>query len=787
VNPLSPLIYYRRHKRQMLLLATLIALTTIGLYVMAAVLDTIPARGQYLYLTKASRVYPANGDTLEPGVIAQIETHPDVARVIPDNGLSLAPPTLIGSDRFRLMGVSQEDAQYLIAHYGARLKEGRLFEPRTNEIVLAEETARALGVEIGSRIARSVNDMYYASVPAPLVVVGILEADPSVRSGPGIRVGFASREYLDSHELFAPRVQGILVIAREGREEAVEQFLDTTIASLRTETETYRQELRYIKMGQVMLYVLFGIVNCLVAVIVSLVVGVINRIAMMQRVEEMGLLHALGYHKRQLVRRLTSETAVVTAIGWSVGIGLAFLALYGLKVGFYHARGMELDLANLAPLWLVLPTPLVVIAFASGSVRRIFNRLDAVAIVERGKLSTEAAGSKKQKAKKSSVNPLSSWTFYLRHRRRGIMLAASMVLMILGIAFPVFILSASANAMEPDFAHLRYVSQVSAARGGALDPNAATQIRAHPAVARIIPAVLTQLRVTVPPGGEAEVDIYGVAEDDLRALMALFELDLVEGRLPRPRSNEVVIPRAAALNRGLRVGDKIGQPIQEAQINLMGEDDIPMEMEIVGLLNRDDLWIGLSSRAYLESHELTAARPSLWLIVPLDGRKAELDAWLEGSIASSQVRVSTYDAIRNEFRQAVQGLSILFAAVEFLIAAVAAIALAALNTIFFAQRREEFGILHAVGRSRPWLVLRTVKETGSTAGIAWLIGAAVCVAGLSAMQALVYAPRGLSLRLFDVTPWLFTLPIPLAVVLVSAVTIGRMLRRLDPVLVIEGR
>lgn len=787
MNPLSPLTYYLRHKRSALLLVGLIALTTIGLYVMAAVLDTIPARGQYIYLTKVSRVYPADGDTLEAGVIAQIETHPDVARVIPDNGLSLAPPTLIGSDHFRLMGVSQEDAQYLIAHYGARLKEGRLFEPRTNEIVLAEETARALGVKIGSQISRSIDEMYYASVPTPLVVVGILEANPPVRSGPGIRVGFASREYLDSHESFAPRIHGILVVAKEGREEAVEQFLDTTIASPHTGTETYRQELRFIKMGQVMLYVLFGIVNCVVTVIVSLVVGVINRIAMLQRVEEMGLLHALGYHKKRLIRRLTSETAAVTAIGWAAGIGLAFLALYGLKVSFYYARGMELNLANFAPFWLVLPTPLVVVAFASGSVRRILGRLDAVAIVERGKLSIEATGSAMQKTKKSSVKPLSSWTFYLRHRRRGIMLAASMALMILGIAFPIFILTASVNAMDPDFTHLRYVSVVSAARGGEIDPNTAAQIRSHPAVARIVPTVLIQLRVIVPPGGESEVDIYGVTEDDLTALMALFELEMVEGRLPQPRSNEIVIPRAAALNRGLRVGDKVGQPIPKTQTNLMGEDDIPMQMEIVGLLNRDDLWIGFASREYLESHELTAGRPPRWLIVPVEGRKTELDTWLEGNIASSQMHVSTYDAIRNQFRQVLQGLSILFAAVEFLIAAVAAIALAALNTIFFAQRRDEFGILHAVGRSRLWLIRRTMKETGSTAAIAWLTGAAVCVAGLGAMQALVYAPRGLSLRFFDITPWLFTLPIPLAVVLVSAGTIAWMLRRLDPVLIIEGR
>ena len=95
------------------------------------------------------------------------------------------------------------------------------------------------------------------------------------------------------------------------------------------------------------------------------------------------------------------------------------------------------------------------------------------------------------------------------------MLAASMALMISGIAFPVFILTASANAMAPDFTHLRYVSVVSAARGGEIDPHTAAQIRSHPAVARIIPAVLIQLRVIIPPGGESEVDIYGVAEDDL--------------------------------------------------------------------------------------------------------------------------------------------------------------------------------------------------------------------------------------------------------------------------------
>ena len=95
--------------------------------------------------------------------------------------------------------------------------------------------------------------------------------------------------------------------------------------------------------------------------------------------------------------------------------------------------------------------------------------------------------------------------------------------------------------------------------------------------------------------------------------------------------------------------------------------------------------------------------------------------------------------------------------------------------------------MHAVGRSRPWLLLRTTRETISVVAIAWLIGAVVCVVSLMYAQTNVYAPMGLSMNLFSLSPWLFTLPIPLAVVAASVGTIGRMLSRLDPVSLIERR
>ena len=805
MNPLSSLTYYRRHKQSALLLVSLITLVTLGVYVMVSVLDSIPMRARVSYLTRLSRVYPTAASSLEPAVVSQIQSHPDVVRVVPDNGLSISPPTLIGRDNLRLMGVSQDDAQYLMAHCGVRLKQGRMFEPRTNEIVLSEEVARALGLQVGDQIDHSVNDEYYRVVVVPLTLVGILEGDPSaalrtgptVGSGPSVRVGFASYEYLEAHELYAPRQSNLLVIAQEGRKAAVDEFLETEIASARTETETYREVSLFVAMALRGLHVIFGIVNCLVAIVVALVVGVVNRMALTQRLSELGLLHAVGYYKNRLIRRLTLETATVAGIGWIAGLALAGLVLAWLKAGFYYAKGMELDLANLAPLWFTVPIPVVVVAFAILSAMRVFGRFDAIAIIERGKLEMEAQGHRRaakpsrgsrSRTPRSSIRPLSSRTFYLRHRRRGIMLVVGMALMILGVAFPVFLTSVVIDGLEPGFEYLRYVSRVSPGTGPAVDPGVTAQVRSHPAVARVVPVIPLGLSVLVPPGSGTGVSVYGVAEDELSILIDLFGMHLVDGRLPRARSNEIVISEAVARNRGLRVGDTIGRPIQEREeVDPMIADDIPIEMVVVGLLSPDDLWLGLASFEYLESHELTSSRPVHLLVLPAEGRKGELDAWLEESVASAQTDVDTYGGQRREFRQLTQSMLLLFAAVESIIALVAAIALATLNHIFFTQRREEFGTLHALGRSRPWLVLRTVKETGSAVAVAWLTGAAVCVVGLVCAQATIYAPRGLSLDFFNPVPWIFTLPIPLAVIVGGAGTIARTLSRLDPVAVIERR
>jgi hypothetical protein len=45
MNPLSPLTYYLRHKRQTLLLVGLVSLMTLGVFAMVRLLDSVPENG----------------------------------------------------------------------------------------------------------------------------------------------------------------------------------------------------------------------------------------------------------------------------------------------------------------------------------------------------------------------------------------------------------------------------------------------------------------------------------------------------------------------------------------------------------------------------------------------------------------------------------------------------------------------------------------------------------------------------------------------------------------------
>lgn len=785
MNPRSAFTYLRRRKRHALLLMILIALATLAVCVMVRMLDFLFEQVEVSerHLGRVSEVRPLRG-TLDPAVVSQIRANPDVARVIPQRALYVGVP-LNTSGGLHVFGLLADDIPFLLETLGLRVKAGRLPRARTNEIALSEEIATVLDLQAGDLLGRSLDERYYEDMPTTMVLVGLLESEPTLDRKQRVRVGLVSYEYLNSHELYASRPSSLLVAPGEGRKEVVDRFLETSVALPNALVMTQRRLSEEMAEGMLLFRAMFGIVDIVFALVIALVVATINRLALIRRLEELGLLHAVGHSRGWLVRRLTLQAAAVAVVGWLLGLVLAWLLFAWLKVNVIGPC-LDLDLGRLTPVWFSAPIPFLMILIVSWSLTRTLGRLDAVAIIERGALAMEASRERRA-VKHSLARPLSLSAFYRRHKRRGLVLMVTMALMILGVAFPALLFTPVASTNQVLYEHLRYVSVVSPRLGVSLDPAVVAQIKTHPALVEAIPTIRVGLMIDMPPLSQNTIDIYGVQQQDLGEILDLYGLQVEEGRLPEPRSNEIVVSRAIAMNRGLDVGDQVGRPVYEEDYAL------PTEMVVVGVLSRlpalpaGDPWIGFAPYEYLSSHKTYASQSTGLILVPAGGRKAELDTWLEDQVASEKTAVSTYRAWQEDLREINRILLWTFGGIEGVVTLVASIALAVLGYVFFSQRRDEFGVLHAIGHSRRWLVRRTIVETTSVAAVAWLIGAIVCLAALVYMQAALLAPKGLTLNLFDPGAWLLTLPIPLAVIAVSAGLVVWMLSRLDPVSIIERR
>ena len=793
MDPLSAFSYNRRHKGRAILLVSLSILITAGIYLMVALLWTVfieHGRSNYMFLSRFSVITPQSDEHgPDPGVIAHTRANPDVAQVIPSKSIWIALPGVMAgsSSGFSLLGLNENDVLHVMETCGATLLQGQLLRPQSNGLMLSEEVAAGLNLQVGDTIDASDNSDFYGSIATPLEVVGILKSD--------VRLGILSLEYLNNHEAYGQFSSQFLVVAHKNRESVVDAFLRDEIQSTHTNVQTFHMLNQNMANEYLQSLLVLVPIITIVTIVFTLVIVVVNWITNSRRLPEFGILQALGHSKTWLIRRLTLETTTLALIGWLIGIGLSLLVLYILKVTLFVPQGQDLSITILiVAVVLTFPVPVAVIGSAFWSVRRILSQLDPVAIVEQGERSQEGAQKRRSRVSKSSQNPLASTTFYKRHRKRAVLLIGAMSLMIMAVVLTIFLLAVSFDAQRPGLGYLKQLSLIrSSGAGRGLDPGLAAQVKTHPAVARVIPVAprFHMLSVSIPPFVNAEASPFGVDTEDMVYLVELYGLELKEGYLPRPHSNEMVIPEVIAQNRNLKIGDVIGDPEYPVY---PGAEALPAEFVVSGIFARSSApsaenWLGFISLEFLESHNAFPIPdvPPL-MVVPKAGQKDTLDSWLEIELTRDRgVSALTYHQELDRLQENARSQMLQMALLESVIAIVAAIALAVLNYIFISQRQPEFGVLNALGYSRLQLVWRATRETFFTSGIAWTFSAFLCLLGLLSLQFGVFAPLGLRLNLSNLTPWLFTLPIPVLVIAVTTSTISRTLNRLDPVSIIERR
>jgi ABC-type antimicrobial peptide transport system permease subunit len=286
---------------------------TVALMGMALGVETtftnLMSAGESDLLVEEKGVADASLSVIAERTADRIRAHPQVksvSRMV--FGLTTAP----GLPMFMIYGLDPREAK--INDY--RIREGRRMQ-REGEIILGRLAANSLEKTVGEKIRVS---------GTRLTIVGIYE------NGSAFEDTGATMLLRDAQRLFdKPRQVSFLGIAVHDRERADEvarlleqQFPDLMIST----TTTFTERMQDFRNMEVMLDTLIGLT--------MLVGGIVMMNAMLmsvfERTQEIGVLRALGWRRRRVVRMVLIEALGLSLLSGvaGVGIGVGLNRLLGL-------------------------------------------------------------------------------------------------------------------------------------------------------------------------------------------------------------------------------------------------------------------------------------------------------------------------------------------------------------------------------------------------------------------------------------------------------------------------
>jgi len=375
MDPLSPWTYGRRNVRKVL--PALIILTFVVLLVFVILSTLGGLRESMLVYTREfdewTLVFPKKDTRIAKAVLKEIAAHPAVDRMIDSRNCFVRVKTLIGPMPFNLRAGRRDELEYLLARTGARLREGRLPEPGTNEVAVHENIMKANGWPLGREFGVDVDEEDW--MLGRFKVVGILE-------GP-VPVGVCSFEFLNNplqYAFSAKLWEREIVVAKPGRVAELNAFLRTL-----KDVKVYdkARAVDDVTQGFDRILLVIRFISALLIIVVSFVVGLINNIFFAQRVDEFAVLMAIGHTQRRVFRMVAGETAGLMAMSWTLGMASGVAVFAAFRALVMEPRGIPLPLWQPGPILTSLALPVVAQAFAVVTVLGRLRRLDPVTIIER--------------------------------------------------------------------------------------------------------------------------------------------------------------------------------------------------------------------------------------------------------------------------------------------------------------------------------------------------------------------------------------------------------------------
>lgn len=375
-RPLSATTYLLRNASRTVPLTAVIVMAVLLVSGIVSMMDSIPLsiRTIYGYMRYSLGITPRGDASMTPVIKRKIETSAPVPidRIMVCRASAAEVRSIVGKWPFVVLGLEQGDMRYYLGRMSVTKLDGRLPLPGKPEALISEPVARNLGLKLGSALLSPDKAEYYS--PNVVRIVGIARTEQWLM--------LTSVEYHRRYHF--PPIDVLLVFARNLEDQArLDRWAVKQFKGQRAQLFVYEELDKNTNEMFDILYRILNVVIGMLVLVITVMMAMLMNIYQSQRVQEFGLLQALGYTKRALMTRVVRETAFVVLGGWILGLLCAFGLLNVVRAVLMDPRAFALDTVDRTAFLYTVPIPIAIMFAATYTVFLRFRRFDPVGVVER--------------------------------------------------------------------------------------------------------------------------------------------------------------------------------------------------------------------------------------------------------------------------------------------------------------------------------------------------------------------------------------------------------------------
>lgn len=299
-------------------------------------------------------------------------------------------------------------------------------------------------------------------------------------------------------------------------------------------------------------------------------------------------------------------------------------------------------------------------------------------------------------------------------------------------------------------------------------------------VDKVMPIVFNSIYIKNNVGGNMDTMLFAMKEEDRDFLMKHLKVEVKSGRLPKEGTNEIAIHWRVVANKKLKIGDHIGKKVDSTE-RLEGD------YEIVGLLEGDPI-VSFSSIEYIfkdESENSQNLKQYGMCLIPKNNQRDNLNETLV-EMKNEKLRVYSYDTELSSYHSAQDMIDLILKIIGGILTVVLALMIGLISYIFYYQRRNEFGILLALGFRGKRIMSQILIEIAIITFGGFVLGILFMIISSLLLNHFLFMPKGLPLEIWSISYLKTTVFIPVSIFVFSFVPVWRMIRKLDPISIIEG-